>query len=587
MPSFPLLAVSLSTDQWFLVGGGLIVLFVVAAYLRQRMRFKMPRKWFITLCVVLSVALHVILLLYLPLLPGNGKHHGGQATSPSPAMVMVDIDDLNAADVPESTTEGLGDMLLRAPPNPPAAPEMPAHDPQAFDSPPLPPQLASMPNATPEHVAAAVDTLLSGMLLPDGMAIAEAANPVVNDNHSQPLTSEALSTGNPAVVTAPSPRDASPAMGAARPAAANVVQDFANRDAAARWAAVRNGGGDEQTEAAVTAALAFLSQTQESDGRWSAVKFGAGREDNVLGQSRGGTGKTADSGVTGLALLAVLGRGTTMNDPQYGSTLSKGIGWLQSIQTPDGCLAGNADAYCAMYCQGIAALAAAETYAITKDPVAGAVARAALAYTIRSQHPTTGGWRYKPGDTGDLSQFGWQAMALRTGMWAGLPVSDTVEPRMATFLQSVRSGRNGGLAGYRPGERPTATMTAEALASRILLGISVSEAEAAEAEAFLLENRPGTGPDNLYLWYYASIALHQLGSPAWDVWNQAMKQRLLALQENDGSWPTSTLWGGYGGKVYTTSMGALCLEVYYRHLSIYRQGMSVAAIPESFDSSRR
>jgi len=36
-----------------------------------------------------------------------------------------------------------------------------------------------------------------------------------------------------------------------------------------------------------------------------------------------------------------------------------------------------------------------------------------------------------------------------------------------------------------------------------------------------------------------------------------------------GSWPTATIWGGYGGRAYTTAMGTLCLEVYYRHLPLY------------------
>jgi hypothetical protein len=25
------------------------------------------------------------------------------------------------------------------------------------------------------------------------------------------------------------------------------------------------------------------------------------------------------------------------------------------------------------------------------------------------------------------------------------------------------------------------------------------------------------------------------------------------------------MWGGYGGRVYTTSLAAMCLEVYYRY----------------------
>ena len=35
-----------------------------------------------------------------------------------------------------------------------------------------------------------------------------------------------------------------------------------------------------------------------------------------------------------------------------------------------------------------------------------------------------------------------------------------------------------------------------------------------------------------------------------------------------GSWDPDTVWGGYGGRVYTTAMAALCLEVYYRYLPL-------------------
>ena len=33
--------------------------------------------------------------------------------------------------------------------------------------------------------------------------------------------------------------------------------------------------------------------------------------------------------------------------------------------------------------------------------------------------------------------------------------------------------------------------------------------------------------------------------------------------------PLTTVWASYGGRVYTTAMSALCLEVYYRHLPLY------------------
>ena len=36
-----------------------------------------------------------------------------------------------------------------------------------------------------------------------------------------------------------------------------------------------------------------------------------------------------------------------------------------------------------------------------------------------------------------------------------------------------------------------------------------------------------------------------------------------------GSWTPDGVWGGYGGRVYSTAMAALCLEVYYRYLPLY------------------
>ena len=53
-------------------------------------------------------------------------------------------------------------------------------------------------------------------------------------------------------------------------------------------------------------------------------------------------------------------------------------------------------------------------------------------------------------------------------------------------------------------------MTAEALATRILIGDKISKEAIEEAEAYLMLNLPGNGQDNYYYWYYATIGLHQL-----------------------------------------------------------------------------
>jgi hypothetical protein len=122
-------------------------------------------------------------------------------------------------------------------------------------------------------------------------------------------------------------------------------------------------------------------------------------------------------------------------------------------------------------------------------------------------------------------------------------------------------------------------MTAEALYCRLLLaemgGEAMDEAAASEATRQLLAALPNRQRMNLYYWYYATLALHHrslasdTNAAAWRAWNDAITSALLESQvasgPDAGSWNTNTVWGGYGGRVYTTAMAAMCLEVYYRY----------------------
>ncbi len=314
-----------------------------------------------------------------------------------------------------------------------------------------------------------------------------------------------------------------------------------------------------------SSALKFLVANQRPDGAWDPRASGAGVERAPLGTARGNAGSRAETGITGLALLSLMGAGHTHLRGEYSENVFRGLAYLIRHQKPDGSLAGNASVYEATYCHGMAALAIGEAAAITKDPSAMLAARRAIAYTQRLQHPTTGGWRYKDGDAGDLSQLGWQAMVLDSGHRAGIALDPRSVAGVQRFLQSVRMGSHGGLASYRRGEAPSRTMTAEALATRLLIGEQVPADEIVEAERYLLQQPPGVSQDNYYYWYYATLALHQLQDDAWQQWNESLKARLLATHQSDGSWSSNTLWGGYGGTVYTTSMATLCLETYYRH----------------------
>ncbi|MEC7408541.1 MAG: prenyltransferase/squalene oxidase repeat-containing protein, partial [Planctomycetota bacterium] len=344
-----------------------------------------------------------------------------------------------------------------------------------------------------------------------------------------------------------------------------VENDFANRTGDAKQKALLGTGGSENTEISVKRALDYLVSQQRENGSWDPRTSHAGLERSPLGESRGSAGSHAETALTGLALLSLMGAGHTHQEGQYADAVYKGLAFLIHQQKPNGSMQGNAKIYEATYCHGMAALAMCEAAAITRDASAILSAERAIAHTQALQHPATGGWRYTEGDPGDLSQLGWQAMVLDSGNRAGIAISDRSILGVQRFLQSVQVGRSGGLASYRRGEAPTHTMTAEALATRILIGDKISKEAIEEAEAYLMLNLPGNGQDNYYYWYYATIGLHQLQNENWNQWNQALQQRLLTTQNPDGSWPTQTLWGGYGGKIYTTAMATLCLETYYRH----------------------
>jgi hypothetical protein len=76
----------------------------------------------------------------------------------------------------------------------------------------------------------------------------------------------------------------------------------------------------------------------------------------------------------------------------------------------------------------------------------------------------------------------------------------------------------------------------------------------------------------MYYTYYTSLFMFQVGGEQWKQWNEAMKAMLLPNQRKDGdfagSWDTLSDWEKKCGRCYSTALGALSLEVYYRYLQL-------------------
>lgn len=448
-----------------------------------------------------------------------------------------------------------------------AAPPIPVAD-IAIEAPDLLPQPKPEPELSPDLPTAPKDVSPPAQVATTSKESVEAS-----PNASHGATTSETNTAKSGAPIGPAGAlvdpDASPRAGV--PAA--YASRFADRDAL-----VSGGGGNPTTERAVRAALAWLAAGQSEDGHWDPKRFGAGQERYVLGENRGAAGAKADTGITALALLAFMGAGHTHREGPYADNVARGLDYLRRKQGGNGNLGGDAEFFAHMYCHSMATFALAEACAITRDAKLKPIVERAVAYSLAAQHPTQGGWRYKanPGaDGGDTSQLGWQLMALKSAELAGVSIPAVTWTRVERFLRNVERGAAGGLAAYRPEGPPSRAMTAEALFCRQLITHradgGLPRAALDEARKALLDEPPGGVVVNFYYWYYATAALHRAqrhssaAAEAWQRWNEALTETLVTSQASDGSWSSACLWGGYGGRVYTTSIAAMCLEVYYRY----------------------
>jgi hypothetical protein len=230
-----------------------------------------------------------------------------------------------------------------------------------------------------------------------------------------------------------------------------------------------------------------------------------------------------------------------------------------------------------MYTHGQATIVLCEAFAMTGDEALRVPAQKAINFVVAAQY-NDGGWRYQPGprtQRGDTSVVGWQLMALQSARSANLSVPDEAWGKADLFLDGVQH-RDGALYSYQARSGATPTMTAEALLCRIYLGWTKEESGLNRgANSLVQDHLPSRGSPNIYYWYYGTQVMHHFGGPEWDEWNVRMRDVLVTSQETRGheagSWEPRGDHAGAGGRIYMTALAVCTLEVYYRHLPIFRQ----------------
>jgi len=343
---------------------------------------------------------------------------------------------------------------------------------------------------------------------------------------------------------------------------------FGGRANAAKIAAASGGGAD--TEQAVDRALKWIVNHQMPDGGWH---FDLKQCPSCQGQcSHGGEGGHSGDrcGATAMAILPFLGRGYTHREGPYKAQVEQGIAFLAAMT-----LKGKGKAYGpggSMYSQGLAGIALSECYGMTQDARLAIPTQLALNFIMDAQDPVGGGWRYSPKQPGDTSAVGWQLMALKSGNMAYLQVNPLVIKKAVEFLDAMQEDE-GAYYGYSgPGRGPGTS--AVGLLCRMYLGWKKDHPPLQRGVAALAKRGPS---NDLYFNYYATQIMHHMEGDMWIAWNDKMKKLLLPAQaasgHEAGSWYDGVN-GGHGahaaGRLYCTSLATMILEVYYRHLPIYR-----------------
>jgi len=405
-----------------------------------------------------------------------------------------------------------------------------------------------------------------------------------------------------------------------------------------KFARARGGGGKpKQNHDRTEAALLWLAHHQNPGaGNWDAKHFREHslrikrRPDvkvtgnieflNTVGADDFGDEHT-NVGLTGLALLAFAGDGHTHKTGKFSQTVRQGVKWVNAQQDSDGCF-GPRDGDEYMYNHAICAMALAEIYALSLDVRIKRNAQLAVDFIREAQNPDLG-WRYgvKPGDN-DSSVTAWMVLCLKSAAIGGLdfPAEEIYRGANKWFDLVISKGDDGYLnAGYRgPGMRNARLTSTEHYdrnasmdACAVMVRLFTHHADPADRKEIIpltrrmLNDLPvwhdeadAQHPEHkidMYYWYYASLALFQVGGSDWDKWQKALFNPVLLkyqrgwhpkdveafgpkvatggdgedagcwMLDEHGSWDPVGAWGSVGGRVYSTAINALTLEVWYRY----------------------
>jgi len=335
--------------------------------------------------------------------------------------------------------------------------------------------------------------------------------------------------------------------------------------------------------------LSWLAGRQNENGSWT------GKVGYKLNNGYRFTRESGHVGVTSLALMAFLAGGHLPGRGEYGQVVERGLGWLLDAANAQG------DGYITaggtrMYSHAFATLVLAEVYGMThRDDVRNVLQRA-VDFIVRAQN-AEGGWRYEPhAPQSDMSIVVCQVLALRAARNIGIQVPKVTIDRAAQYVvdsaitdqdftnsyrQRLFSDEIGAFV-YQKGRSSRSSFALTSAGVTALHGVGIYSDEAIRQGLDYLrsnldsfnERRGVRERGHYFFWYghyYGVQAMYtagtQNGVEYWESYFSEVREVILDLQNNDGSWPNSV----GPGPEFGTAVALLVLEVPYRYLPIFQR----------------
>ncbi len=338
--------------------------------------------------------------------------------------------------------------------------------------------------------------------------------------------------------------------------AAFSVDGMKGRSGATRDKLIKAGGGNSESEAAVARGLSWLARKQLKDGSW---EFDGSNKGNKIA-------------ATGLSVLPFLAAGEThKSGKKYQKVVAAGVTWLMGRVGSGGMMSSN------MYEHAIGTVALCEVTGMTRDPNVKKKAAEAVGYIVRAQSKD-GSWGYTAGTDGDTSIVGWQIQALQSAKLAEIKFDkEKVFGAAEKFLNNVAAD-SGSKYGYRE-KGASVSLTPVGLLCRYYMGWTPKHPAFGRGVEFIKQTPPNKATFDMYIYYYSTQVMHFYDGPDWHkFWNPKMRDMLIDLQNKSGDQNLQGSWekdgghiGGACGRLGTTCLCLLTLEVYYRHLPLYKR----------------